>query len=205
MSDLFHFRALVRELNRDTDIFITNVVADMVERHKLRGLITINGRYSCEFCTCEGKTRVGGVDWPYQETHGKPLRTHEEYEEISRNGLHRSNEERKGIQLFSPLLDLVPPIDIVWDLPADEFHLCKEGLTKQILKRCFVDRQTVHSRRIHRELSDTYTATKVLSETSRRPRKLHILQMKGSEFGVLQFASFPALVGDILDGYSEFW
>ncbi len=45
--------------------------------------------------------------------------------------------KKTGITQYSALLDLEYPFDIIHDVPADEFHLCKEGLTKQMMVRIF--------------------------------------------------------------------
>ncbi len=43
---------------------VTTVICDMVERHYLRGMVAISGKYGCEVCKRGAQTR-GGVQWPY--------------------------------------------------------------------------------------------------------------------------------------------
>lgn len=54
------------------------------------------------------------------------------------------------------------------------------------------------SRRIIQQLSDVYCATKVFSETSRRPRYIRVLKFKGSEFAILLFSAIPVLFSEII-------
>ena len=77
------------ELNADPDIVLTLFLADMIERHHIKGMINIAGRYSCEYCVAEGVTRKGdqrggGVKWPHDRTAHATLRTHDKFEEIAR-------------------------------------------------------------------------------------------------------------------------
>ncbi len=79
----FPFRPIVHEFNQDPDLKLAYIVADMPERHTLRGLITINGRWSCEFCKGRGDTG-GGISWPWPKYWKCPLRHHDEMEGIAR-------------------------------------------------------------------------------------------------------------------------
>ncbi len=85
VSLLFPFvsRPIVQELNLDHDIKVRYIVADMPERHTLRGLIAIQGRCSCEFCKGRGDTG-GGISWPCPKYWKCPLRDHDEMEGIAR-------------------------------------------------------------------------------------------------------------------------
>ncbi len=82
-TDSVYYRPMVQEINDDPDIQVAHVVADMPERHTLRGLTTINGRWSCEFCKGKGDTG-GGISWPCPKYWKCPLRTHDEMEGIAR-------------------------------------------------------------------------------------------------------------------------
>lgn len=73
----------MEEINADPDLTLRLVIADMVERHYLRGQISIAGRYSCEYCVAKGDTGKG-MRWPYPKYHGAELRLHEELEDIAR-------------------------------------------------------------------------------------------------------------------------
>lgn len=60
------------ELCADPDVRIRHVLADKVERHVLKCLPGVTGRYSCERCLCPGLgTSVG---WPYPYATMFPLR-----------------------------------------------------------------------------------------------------------------------------------
>jgi hypothetical protein len=90
-------------------------------------------------------------------------------------------------------------------VPPEEFHLLKEGLTKQMLTRLFVSRKGRRSREIMDMFSGAYQRMTVFTETARRPRKIQVLQMKGSELGVIAMAVFPSLFRDFMHGSSSDW
>ncbi len=73
----------------------------------------------------------------------------------------------------------------MWGLPVDQFHLIFEGIVKEMLKRMFINRGTIESRRFHRALSDMFRGTRVFSEIPRAARPLHLSSLKGNEYGVL--------------------
>lgn len=188
----------------DPRLRIVMVVADKVERHVLKGLVNVNGKYGCEVGTGRAKT-VGGTCWPYPQSLNCPLRTHAEHENICRNHLGEHEDVVRGVLTDSPLLDL-PGFDPIWDVPIEEFHLIKEGLTKLMMERMLDFSNTDETRRIKKELSDAYAATMVFSETSRRARPItRFAQFKGSELGTLTFSAFPTLFADIMrnDNYAH--
>ncbi len=74
-------RDLVDEINVDKDFKVTAFIGDMVERHYIKGLVSVNGQYGCEVCKA---TSHGRQKWPYPETTGKALRTSEGMRQISR-------------------------------------------------------------------------------------------------------------------------
>jgi hypothetical protein len=75
---------VVQELNSDPDFHLRKLVADMIERHFVKGLIAISGQWSCEYCVGRGRTRQGGIHWPYAESAGHALRTSEHHEDTTR-------------------------------------------------------------------------------------------------------------------------
>lgn len=58
------------------------VIADKVERHRLRGIVSHAGEKSCELCIACAKT--GPISWPYKESKGFRERTVAEMLEASR-------------------------------------------------------------------------------------------------------------------------
>ncbi len=104
----------------------------------------------------------------------------------------------------SPLHDVGPPFSIIHSVPLEEFHLLKEGLTKKIMQRLFEQSSTVHSRAIFSLWSEVMIRTPVFSEMSRRSGKLTTGQMKGSEFGLILYTGFTALL-DILKDFAGYW
>ncbi len=62
---------------------VHRIVADMLERHHLRGLVAHSGFYSCEFCMAAGKGRSGGIDFYYPANWDCEERTKETWLEIA--------------------------------------------------------------------------------------------------------------------------
>ena len=77
------FRKVVEELPHVPELKITLILADMVERHYLRGMVTIAGKYGCEMCKACAETR-GGISWTFPHCMGAGLRTPEESEHFAR-------------------------------------------------------------------------------------------------------------------------
>ncbi len=77
-------------------------------------------------------------------------------------------------------MDLNYNFDIVHDVPIEEFHLLKEGMTKLMLLRTACS-ASVHSKEIAEAFDEAFTKTRVFSETPRRPRRLtHASKFKGN-------------------------
>ncbi len=77
------FSPIVQEVNADPEVSIKLVIADMPERHTLRGMMPIQGRFSCEFCVGRGDTG-SGIRWPFPKYYGKRKRTHQDTEAFAR-------------------------------------------------------------------------------------------------------------------------
>lgn len=106
------------------------------------------------------------------------------------------------MQAYSPLIELPDPFHIVWSVPAEEFHLVKEGVGKAMLKRLFHDSKTRTASQLLADWSATFEQTQVFSETPRCARKIVITAMKGSELGILIMSGFPCLI-DLMNAYSN--
>ncbi len=113
---------------------------------------------------------------------------------------------RNGIKIHSPLLDLQYPFDIIHDVPVDEFHLLKEGITKLLCVRIFTG-SSVAAKEITAAFDEIFVRTRVFSETPRRPRSVcrSINKFKGSEYGTLMLSGLPALFHDCIEGTSVYW
>ena len=81
-------RRILSEVERDPDIRLRFVVADKVERHFLKGIVSVAGLYSCEVCVGSGETRKGGggggISWPYPRYLACPTRDLNEHRDIIR-------------------------------------------------------------------------------------------------------------------------
>ncbi len=71
-------------LNEDQEMELKHLLADMLERHHVRCLISHSGHNSCEYCLAEGKGPHKGVDFTFPESWDCVLRTHEDWSEIAR-------------------------------------------------------------------------------------------------------------------------
>lgn len=60
---------------------MVDLIADMVARHSLRGMTTVNGRSSCEYCKRPGYSRQG---WAYEGSYKHAPRQHSDFEEFDR-------------------------------------------------------------------------------------------------------------------------
>lgn len=131
-----------------------------------------------------------------------------------RDEVPTSEARQKGVLQYSPLLDLAYPFDLVQDVPLEEFHLLKEGITKKVLADIFQSKSR-HSASILEKFNRDYMKMRVFSQMSRRSRSLlHFSEFKGtsqiinrrvrvtvlmpwalagSEMGQLLFSALPML------------
>lgn len=97
----------------------------------------------------------------------------------SRSHLRDGPDTRKGIQTYTPLVDLRQPFDLVKDIPLDEFHLVREGMTKLMLLRMF-DNQQRQAQQVSEVFDGALADMKVLTEMPRRTRGLsYVKEFKG--------------------------
>ncbi len=67
----------MEQLERDPEMRVTSIIADMVERHYLRGMVGIGGKFGCEICKSEAETK-GGISWTYPQCTTGEERTEED-------------------------------------------------------------------------------------------------------------------------------
>ena len=70
-------RPIIEQISADPELRLRHVIADMPERHFLRGLVSHQGKKSCEICIAEAVANPS-VNWPYPECYGFRERTEEE-------------------------------------------------------------------------------------------------------------------------------
>ncbi len=95
--------------------------------------------------------------------------------------------------------------DVVWDCPIEEFHNCKEGLSKQVHHRGFVKKTSVYSQSDLSEYSQLYESMPVFSESPRRTRAICVGQFKGNEFGLLTLSAMPTLAYQLIRSKKDEW
>ncbi len=83
--------------------------------------------------------------------------------------------------------------DVVWHVAVDVFHLCYEGVTKLMIKRMFIARNTVESRQLLQDLNIHYKGMRVFTEIARATRTIQVLAFKGNKLGVLTLSVMPFL------------
>ncbi len=71
------YRPIVQQLAEDPTMRVTSIVADMVERHFLRGMVGIGGKWACEICKAGAETK-GGISWTYPQCASGEERTEED-------------------------------------------------------------------------------------------------------------------------------
>ena len=93
-----------------------------------------------------------------------------------------------GIKGYSPLLDLNNPFDIVKDVVPDEFHLVREGITKQLLLR-LANSKSQAFETVWSAFNDVYQDMRVFAELGWRTRSLeNFAFFKGKRFSsVMQY------------------
>ncbi len=114
-----------------------------------------------------------------------------------RSGETWTKDGKVGVVCDTPLYDW-PGLDVIWDLPADVFHLIAEGITKEMLRRMFTSRQNKYSRDILAAMSSSYEAMKVFSETARRTRPIQPGNLKGNELTVITLSVLLHLVAEVM-------
>ncbi len=167
---------------------------------------------ACLGRTQSSSTAAFALIWNWKELQGKTVKYSQNIPYLSmlisaplhqyRLGLDMPDlQDRQGLQCFSPLFDLLHEIDIVWDLPPDIFHLLWEGITRDKLKRMFINRVNKISKGLLNDLSQAYRATRVFSETPRRPHAIHVKSLKGSELALITMSVFPLLVERLMRSF----
>ncbi len=206
----------------DPEVRVTSIIADMVERKFLRGMVGIGGKYGCEMCKAEAETK-GGISWTYPQCACGEERTEEESQYYARFvtivtsqlllfsmsfccrvGTTSPDEEKRGIVADSGVYDM-PHVDYIWGLPLDIFHLGYEGITKTMLKRMFVKRDTVQSRKYLARLNHYYTKMRVFSETARKAKVIKVANLKGNELGLITMSVLPVLALQVIDDKKPHW
>ncbi len=209
-------------LSKDPEVRVTSIIADMVERKFLRGMVGIGGKYGCEMCKAEAETK-GGISWTYPQCACGDERTEEESQYYARFvnncykptatflhvipcrvGKNSPDGEKKGILEDSAVYDM-PHVDYIWGLPLDIFHLGYEGITKKMLERMFTKRDTVQSRKYLARLNHYYTKMFVFSETARKARKIKVANLKGNELGLITLSVLPVLALQVIDDKKPHW
>ena len=99
----------------------------------------------------------------------------------------------------------MPNFNIIFDVVMDEFHLCKEGIAKLMLKRLFEDSQKSECKDIYNEWNNAYQATSVTSEIPRCSRNISTGKLKGSELTALIHSTFPFLLKVMQQGTYSYW
>ncbi len=92
----------------------------------------------------------------------------------------------------SALYDL-EGFDVVWQVAVSVLYLCYEGVTKLMLKRMLIDRNTMESRQLLQDLNIHYKGMRVFTETARATRTIQVLAFKGNELAVLTPSFMPFL------------
>ncbi len=213
---LLIFSDIVEEVKDDDEVNIKDILADMPARRHLQGMNSHNSKYGCSYCKKAAVTR-GGTQWPFTRKKAAPRTTEESryyarfvatlywncYSSptghcmIFRMNPQAPDDERRGVVADSALYDL-ENFNIIWQIPIDVFHLCFEGITKQMLKRMFVSHNTVESRGILAETSFLYRKMRVLTEIARRTRALKIPELKGSELCLITLTLLPTMAFQVI-------
>ncbi len=168
-----HNRPIITQISEDGDVRLFRIVADMLERHHLRGLVAHSGFYSCEYCLAEGRGISGGIDFYFPANYGVEERTHEQWHEIATKQKNEEVVKAYGVTSYSPLLDVPGGFDIVHGLPIDQFHNIFEGLVKLAMTRLL--RPNAISKKIKARFNKQYMLMRTFKDSPRRTRSLNNL------------------------------
>ena len=75
------FSDILADIANDDDLELAFVIADTLERHTLKGMLSHAGKYSCETCTAGAKT-TPSVHWPVSTLTGT-IRKEEDIKEAA--------------------------------------------------------------------------------------------------------------------------
>ena len=116
-----------------------------------------------------------------------------------------SDHEKCDIIADSALYDL-EGVDFIWGVAIDVFHICFEGISKLMLIRLFLVRNTKESREVLGEVNFLYVNMKVFSETASTARPINqVLSLKGNELKVLTMSLFPVLGTSVIRHELPMW
>lgn len=76
-----------------------------------------------------------------------------------------------GIRTYTPFLDMTQYFHPIYQIPPDEFHLVRIGLTKRILTHLFKGTGAMIANR-QKIFDATFLKTRVFSDLPRRPRSI---------------------------------
>jgi hypothetical protein len=153
---------------------------------------------------------------------------------ISRNINTIPKENAQGVVAYSPLVELPAPFSLITDVPPEEFHLIKEGVGRLMFKRFFEESKRKKNAELLESWNELYLSTRLLSEMTRRSRRILISQLKGqcrldtscycfyecfcehvlkcisihfsgNELGVLIMGTIPSLVSFMADNDDDAW
>ena len=111
----------------------------------------------------------------------------------------------RGIVAYTPLYEVPAPFSVTWSLPAEEFHLIKEGVGRLMVKRMFEQTNTKEAKRIHSQWSAQFEAARVFSEIPRCTRTIDTGKLKGAELGLIVMGAFPSLVHLLEGRKADYW
>ena len=66
----FAISGVIDDITADPDLKLRRVIADTLERHTLKGMVSHAGKHSCESCVATAKT-VPSVHWPLSTMTGR--------------------------------------------------------------------------------------------------------------------------------------
>ena len=66
---IFPFSDILADIDNDDDLRVCYVIADTLERHTLKGMVSHAGKFSCVTCTMGAKT-TPAVHWPISTMNG---------------------------------------------------------------------------------------------------------------------------------------
>jgi len=186
-----------------SNCILAKVVADGLERKKLRGMVSTGGYYGCDWCPSRGEKHSinEGVHYPLSGI--QPVRrSNDDVRQLVANPRALASESlREGVVAASPLLRL-PYFDIIEDIPLDPMHAFHLGITGNIYRRLFCRANDVYKKREREDfvqaVNKLVVNTKLPSDFKRRTEPIDPARTKASVWQVLDSFIFVEVAEHIM-------
>ena len=172
---------------RKAKIGVRIFICDHPKRAELRGQVNCAGYYACDLCFIRAERQFNKMVYP----HGRVAeeRTHARHVQLSqRSNSNDSEHDYFGIRRSSFLLEVLPELDIIEDIPVDYMHTVLLGNVKRALNLTF---ESVKGKKKLAKFSEAYENVRLPREFPRKTRTINLADFKANEYRTLATVVFP--------------